>query len=282
MTETMVMGVPLYEVLTLAGTLVVVGAITGVLAGIFGIGGGSVMVPVLYEAFRLMGVPEEVRMQLCVGTSLAIIVPTSIRSFRGHMAKGIVDTEVLKIWALPVLVGVLLGGFVAPHASSSVFKSVFVIIAAVLAIRLLFGNDSWRLAETLPGKAVMRVYGFGIGVASALMGVGGGALSNFVLALYGQKIHRTVATSSGLGIIISIPGMIAYMIGGWSRMAILPPFSIGFVSFIGVALMIPSTIIAAPWGVKIAHALPKRQLEIALGVYLTFVAIRFLLSMAGI
>lgn len=270
--------VPLNELLWLIGALLGAGIATGLLAGIFGVGGGAIIVPVLYEVFRLLGVPEEVRMQLCIGTSLAIIVPTSISSFRAHLAKGAVDMDVLKIWALPVLVGVLLGGYLAPSAPPSVFKLVFVAVTSTLAIRLLFGNDNWRLAGSLPGKAAMRAYGFGIGVASALMGVGGGAMSNFVQALYGGKIHRSIATSAGLGVIISIPGMIAYMIGGWPKMELLPPFSLGFVSLIGVSLMIPATIFTAPWGVKIAHAMPKRRLEIAFGIFLAVVAGRFLVS----
>lgn len=270
--------VPLNELLWLIGALLGAGIATGLLAGIFGVGGGAIIVPVLYEVFRLLGVPEEVRMQLCIGTSLAIIVPTSISSFRAHLAKGAVDMDVLKIWALPTLAGVLLGGYLAPSAPPSVFKLVFVAVASTLAVRLLFGNDNWRLADSLPGKVAMRAYGFGIGVASALMGVGGGAMSNFVLALYGGKIHRSIATSAGLGVIISVPGMIAYMIGGWPKMELLPPLSLGFVSLIGVALMIPATILAAPWGVKIAHAMPKRRLEMAFGIFLAVVAGRFLVS----
>ena len=274
----MLAGIPVSELLTLAAGLLAAGMVTGVLAGIFGIGGGTVIVPVLYETFRLMGVPEEVRMPLCVGTSLAIIVPTSIRSFAGHLRKNAVDMDVLKIWLWPVVLGVVLGGYIAAFAPAWLFKAVFIVVACLSAFKLLFGRESWRLAADLPGKWAMRTYGAVIGAASALMGIGGGVLSNMVMTLHGRPIHQAVATSSGLGVIISIPGVAAYIIAGWSKMSLLPPFSTGFVSLIGAALMIPTSILAAPWGVRIAHALPQRKLELALGFYLTFVAGRFLFA----
>lgn len=267
------------ELMTLVAALLAAGVASGVLAGLFGVGGGTVIVPVLYEIFRVIGVPEDVRMPLCVGTSLAIIIPTSIRSFRGHLTKGAVDMPVLRLWFWPVILGVALGGYIAADAPTWLFKSVFVAVAGTSAIKLLFGRSNWRLSDDLPGSGVMRAYGFGIGIASALMGIGGGAISNLLLALHGRPIHRAVATSAGLGIIISIPGFLAYVIGGWSKMSQLPPFSLGFVSLIGVALIFPTSILAAPWGVRIAHALPQRRLEMALGLYLALVAGRFVVAM---
>lgn len=266
---------PLNDVLMLAGALVGAGIVSGLLAGIFGVGGGAVIVPVLYEVFRLIDVPEDVRMQLCVGTSLAIIVPTSISSYRAHLRRNAVEMPVLRVWLVPVVLGVAIGGYVASFAPAWVFKAVFVAVASISAFKLLFGRADWRFADSLPGKAVMRLYGLMIGIASALMGIGGGAISNLLLSLYAMPIHRAVATSAGLGVIISVPGVIAYIFSGWSKMAALPPFSIGYVSLIGFAMMVPTSIIAAPWGARIAHALPKRKLEVAFGIYLATVAARF-------
>lgn len=277
----MILGLPLSEALLILAGLAAAGLLSGLLAGIFGIGGGTVLVPVLYEAFRLIGVAEDVRMPLCVGTSLAIIVPTSVRSFRAHLAKGAVDMAVLRIWAVPVIVGVIIGGAIAADAPAWLFKSVFVAVAGMLAVKMLFGRDEWRLGDDLPGGLLMRIYGFIIGSASSLIGVGGGALSNLVMSLYRRPIHQAVATSSGLGVIISIPGVMAYMIGGWPKMAQMPPLSIGYVSLIGVALLIPTTIFAAPYGVRIAHAMPRRRLEIFFGLYLLLVAGRFMVDMLG-
>ncbi|MBP6030094.1 MAG: sulfite exporter TauE/SafE family protein [Sphingobium sp.] len=267
------------EVLLMMAALAAAGVITGLLAGIFGVGGGAVIVPVLYEIFRLMGVSEDVRMQMCVGTSLAIIVPTSISSFRAHLRRKAVEMPVLRLWLIPVILGVVLGGYTASFAPAWLFKAVFVAVASISAFKLLCGRDSWRFADSLPGKAAMRLYGFVIGLASALMGIGGGALSNLVFSLYNVPIHRAVATSAGLGVIISIPGVLAYILSGWSKMAQLPPYSIGYVSLIGFAMMMPASIYSAPWGARIAHALPKRKLEVAFGVYLALVAIRFILTL---
>lgn len=270
---------PVSEVLILAAALLGAGMITGLLAGVFGVGGGTVVVPVLYEVFRLMGVAEEVRMPLCVGTSLAVIIPTSIRSFRSHLDKGAVDMAVLRIWFTPVIAGVATGVIIAADAPAWLFKAVFVVVASVLAVKLLSGRADWVLGDALPGRHLMRLYGLVIGVASSLIGIGGGAISNLLFSLYRKPIHQSVATSSGLGVIISIPAMIGYVIGGWSVTPRLPPFSLGYVSLIGAALIIPTSILAAPWGARAAHALSQRKLEIALGLYLAFVAIRFSLSL---
>lgn len=269
------------EMTQLVAALLVGGVITGLLAGMFGVGGGTVIVPVLYEAFRQMGVAEEVRMPLCVGTSLAIIVPTSIRSFRGHLRKNAVDMDVLKLWLIPVVAGVIAGGYIAADAPAWLFKIVFVVVASISAIKLLFGREDWRLTQGLPGKGVMRLYGLVTGAASALMGIGGGAISNLLLTLHGHPIRRAVATSSGLGVIISIPGVLAYIIAGWPKMEQMPPLSLGFVSLIGAALIIPTSILTTPWGVHMAHAMSQRRLELALGLYLAFVAGRFLIQIVN-
>src|SRR5215471_2291896 len=114
-------GVPPGEIALLLAGIVASGVVTGLLAGLFGIGGGAVIVPVLFEAFRILGVPDEVRMQLCVGTSLAIIVPTNIRSYLAHRAKGAVDHGLVKLWVLPALAGIVFGSVIAAFAPSAVF-----------------------------------------------------------------------------------------------------------------------------------------------------------------
>src|SRR5262249_603606 len=127
------LGVPPGEIALLVAGILVSGVVSGGLAGLFGIGGGAVLVPVLYEVFRILDAPDEVRMQLCVGTSLAIIVPTNIRSYLAHRAKGAVDHRVVKIWALPALVGIVIGSIVAAVAPSAVFRLAFVVVALVIS-----------------------------------------------------------------------------------------------------------------------------------------------------
>ncbi len=151
----MIFGVGLSEILWLAGAIVVAGVITGLLAGLFGIGGGAVIVPVLYEVFRVLGVPEAVRMQLCVGTSLAIIVPTAIRSYLAHRAKGLVVPGVIRLWALPAVIGVACGAAIAAFAPAVVFKIAFVAIAAFIAVKFMFAGDRWNIGDELPGPLPM-------------------------------------------------------------------------------------------------------------------------------
>jgi uncharacterized membrane protein YfcA len=276
----MIFGVATSEIVWLALTVIGGGVITGLLAGVFGIGGGAVIVPVLYEVFRVLGVPEAVRMQLCVGTSIAIIVPTAIRSYRAHRAKGLVLPEVIRLWALPAIAGVALGAAIAAFAPPALFKLTFVLITAFIATKFLFVGDRWNLGSELPGRVPMTLYGFGIGLAGSLMGISGGSLSNIVLTLYGKSLHQAVATSSGLGVPITIAGTIGYMLAGLPHQALMPPLSVGFVSLIGLVIMAPVSTLAAPYGARLAHRLSRRTLEIAFSIFLMLVSLRFLISLA--
>ncbi|WID99584.1 sulfite exporter TauE/SafE family protein [Bosea vestrisii] len=275
----MIAGIALNDLIFLALSLVAAGAVTGLLAGLFGVGGGAMIVPVLYEVFRVIGVPEEVRMPLVVGTSLAVIIPTSIRSYRAHLAKGMVDTSIIRVWAVPVVLGVIGGSLIARYAPPDLFKAVFVAVAFASAMRLLFASDRWKLGDDMPGPFLMRIYGVIIGVLSSLMGIGGGQLSSLFMTFYGRPIHQAVATSSGLGILISIPGALGYIYAGWPKMDILPPLSLGYVSFIGFLLFIPTSIWTAPIGARLAHRLSKRRLEVAFGIFLLVVCARFFWSL---
>jgi uncharacterized protein len=271
-------GIPLNELGFVIIGLLAGGVATGLLAGLFGVGGGAIIVPVIYAVFGLMNVPEELRMPLSVGTSLAVIIPTSIQSFRAHKAKGAVDMDILKLWALPVVLGVLLGAFLARFAPASLFKIVFVCVASLTAAKLLLASDRWKLGDVMPTGITMKIYGGVIGVLSSLMGIGGGQLANLFMTLYGKPIHQAIATSSGLGVLISVPGAIGFMIAGWPKMDQLPPLSIGYVSLIGLLLIAPTSALLAPYGARLAHRLPKRQLEVGFGIFLILVSLRFLWS----
>jgi uncharacterized membrane protein YfcA len=271
--------VPLSEIAWLALWIASAGVIVGILAGLFGIGGGAVIVPVLYEVFRVLGVPEELRMQMCIGTSLAIIVPTTVRSYIAHKAKGAVLHQVVRVWALPSLVGVAIGSVMATAAPSAVFKIAFMIFAGFIGVRMLAGGDRWSLGSELPGKGLLTFFGFVTGLCSALVGVSGGALSNAVVTLYGRSMQQAVATSAGIGVPITIAGTLGYMAAGWPHMAALPPLSVGFVSLIGFALMAPVSSYTASYGVRLAHWLPRRKLEIGFGIFLMLASLRFLLSL---
>ncbi len=274
-------GIDATELIIIAVSLAVAGGITGVLAGLFGIGGGAITVPILHEVFILLDVPPEVAMPLAVGTSLAIIIPTSLQSARGHYAKGAVDMAIVRAWAIPVLIGVSAGAVIARHAPPQVFQAVFVIVASINATKLFFGKESWRVAPDMPGGAMLRVYGLVTGLASALMGIGGGAISNLILTLHGRHIRQAVATSAAVGVIVSIPGAIGYVWAGWGQ-ADLPPLSLGFVSVLAFILIVPTTLITTPIGVRLAHTMPKRRLEILFGCFLTLVSLRFIGALTGV
>lgn len=273
-------GMELATLLPVIGALVVAGAAIGLLAGMFGVGGGAISVPVFFELFRVLDYPEEVRMPMAVGTSLAVIIPTSLNSARGHWLKGTVDMELLKLWAVPVVLGVLAGAAIARHADPVVFQLVFILVAAVNAAKLLLGGAGWRLRAGLPGKAALRAYGGVIGVLSALMGIGGGAITNLILTLHGHDIRRAISTAAGVGVLIALPGTLGYVAAGWGKPG-LPFDALGYVSVMAFALTIPTTLLTTRLGVRLAHSLPKRALETGFGLFLLTVCARFVWDILG-
>jgi uncharacterized membrane protein YfcA len=275
----MVLGYPIGEIALLALWIAGAGILVGIFSGLFGIGGGAIIVPVLYEVFRTIDVPEDIRMQLCIGTSLAIIVPTTFLSYRAHKKKGAVIPQVVRIWTLPAVIGVAVGSVAAAYAPAAVFKIAFVIFALFISARMFFGGDRLSLGNELPHGLLLAPYGFITGLFSSLVGVSGGAVSNAVLTLYGQPMQRAVATSAGVGVPITIAGTLGYILAGLGHMSELPPLSIGFVSLIGLVLMAPVSSYTASYGVRLAHWMPRRKLEIAFGTFLLLVALRFLISL---
>lgn len=273
------LGYPVSEIVWLVLCILAGGVVTGILAGLFGIGGGGVIVPVLYEVFGVMHVPDTVRMQLCIGTSLAIIVPTTVRSYMAHKKRGAVIPNVVRIWTLPAIIGVVIGSVAATFAPAAVFKIAFVIFATFIGAKMLFAGDRWNLSHELPGRGLLAVYGLITGLFSSLVGVSGGAISNAVLTLYGQPMQRAAATSAGIGVPITIVGTVGYAIAGWPYVAQLPPLSIGFVSLLGFVLMAPVSSYTTEYGVRLAHWLPRRRLEIGFGIFLMLVSLRFIATL---
>ena len=272
------MDLPLGEIAVFALAVALSGVVSGLMAGVFGIGGGAVLVPVFYQVFGLLGVEEAVRMHLSVGSSLAIIIPTSLRSFTSHKARGAVDMELLRSFYVPIPVGVVLASLTAALISSEGLRIIFAVITLLVAFRLLFNRESWRIGTEIPGNPARGVIGVLIGYFSTLMGIGGGVMNNTFMTLYGRPMHQAVATSSGVGVMIAIPGTLGYIWAGWGAPG-LPIASTGYVNWIAVALIIPIALIVTPWGVRLAHALTRRQLEIAFGLFCVFVSARFFWSL---
>lgn len=270
-------GVELNEILILLSFLLGAGVVAGFLAGVFGIGGGAILVPVFYYAFGLAEIDDAVRMHLSVGTSLAIIVPTSLRSFSAHYKRGAVAMDILRSFALTIPVGVLIATFVIAGISSGGLRTLFALIAVAVALKLIFQRDSWQLGTDVPVGAIRTLVGVVIGFLSMLMGIGGGVLNNTFMTLYGRPIHQAVATSAGVGVLISVPGLFGAIWAGWGADG-LPVFSTGYVNWIAVVVVIPITLLMAPLGARVAHRLAKRQLEVAFGLFLLIVAARFIAS----
>jgi len=255
--------------------LLATGVIAGILAGLLGVGGGIVIVPVLFHIFTALGVDEAVRMHLAVGTSLATIIPTSVRSLTAHARRGAVDWTVLKTWGPGLFVGTVLGTLIAGELKAVALQGVFGLIALLVAINMAFGRPLERAEAKVPsGPKGFSLAGV-IGIFSAMMGIGGGTLGVPLLTYLGQVAQRAVATASGFGLIISIPAAIGFILTGLHA-SNLPPASIGYVNMIGFGLIVPMTVLSAPLGVSIAHALPKERLKKAFALFLAITSIRML------
>lgn len=263
----------------LIAAIAIAGLVAGFLSGLLGIGGGGVLVPVLYEAFGAAGVAEDVRMHLAVGSTLAVILPTVLTSLNGHYKRGAVDVGTVRAMAPGILIGVVAGTLVASAVSSEVLRWVWVVFGSLLALKMALGRDDWRIADRLPGFAVLAAAGSGIGLVSTLMGIGGATFTVPFLTLHGMPMLNAVATATGIGPAIALPGIAGYIWSGWGADG-LPPLSFGYVN--AAALLIaPLSMLAAPWGVRMAHGIDKRRLEIAFAIFIACVVARFLWSLIG-
>lgn len=256
-----------------------VGLFAGFLGGLFGIGGGIVIVPALYAVFGMIGVPEESRIKIAVGTSLATIIVTSMRSVSSHMKHGAVDLALLKAWAPWIGAGAIAGAISARFIPADGLTLFFAIGALVVAIRKGLTREKKRAEgdalAPVPGGVTAITIAAGIGIVSALMGIGGGVLGVIVLTAYGRSIHQAIATAAGFGLAIAVPGALGFMVSGWGAPG-LPPYSIGFVSLPAFALIATMTFLTAPLGAGMAHRLDKSVLNRVFAIYLAITALLLL------
>jgi len=261
------------DALTLLALMIVTGAFAGFMAGLLGVGGGIVIVPTLFQLLSFVDMDPNYRMHVAVGTSIATLIPTSLRSVASHRKRGAVDDSLLRNWRWALIVGVLAGAALASHVSRQSLVAVFAVVALVVAVYMFVGRESWRLAAQVPAGPGGQAMAGGIGVISSLMGIGGGTLGVPLLTLFGFPIHRAVGTGAGLGLYVGIPGTIGYLLGGIGKEG-LPPWSFGFVNLIGFLAVTPLTVYMAPWGAKAAHAMSRPMLRTAFGLFLSVVAAR--------
>ncbi|MCW5730882.1 MAG: sulfite exporter TauE/SafE family protein [Alphaproteobacteria bacterium] len=257
------------------------GAFAGFVAGLLGVGGGIVIVPVLYHLLEFVPMDPALRMHVAVGTSLATLIPTSIRSVGSHRKRGAVDDGLLHAWRIPLALGVLAGGALAGIVSRQALVGVFATVALVVSLHMAFGREGWRIGERLPDGLAGRAMAGVIGLLSTLMGIGGGTLGVPLLTLFGYPIHRAVGTGAGLGLIIGIPGTILFAAGGLGAGPALPAWSIGYVNLVGFLAIVPMTIWLAPYGVKAAHALSRAMLRRAFALFLGVTAIKLYADLLG-
>jgi uncharacterized membrane protein YfcA len=254
--------------------LAVIGAFAGVLAGLLGVGGGIVLVPAFFYAFQTLGYEGPQLMQMCLATSLATIIVTSVRSVLSHNKKGAVDWAILRTWAPGIVVGAVLGMLVVAQLRSTTLQAIFGVLALVVGLYMGFGRASWRLGPTMPGLAGRAALSPTMGFLSVLMGIGGGSFGVPVMSLFGVPIHRAVATAAGFGVLIAVPSVIGFLLVKIAEP--VPPLTIGAVNLVAFGVIIAMTLITAPWGVKLAHAMNPAPLKRVFAVFLVLVALNML------
>lgn len=260
--------------------LMAIGAVAGVLAGLLGVGGGIVLVPAFFYTFQTLGYDGPQLMQICLATSLATIIVTSVRSVMSHHKRGAVDWQILRTWAPGIAIGALAGVMVAASLRSTVLQGVFGGLGVLIGLYLGFGRSDWRLGAAMPGGVTRGAMSPVLGFLSVLMGIGGGSFGVPLMSLYGVPIHRAVATAAGFGVTIAVPSVAGFLfltIAPENR----PPLTFGAVNLVAFAIVIAMTLVTAPWGVRLAHAMDPKPLKRVFAVFLTLVALNMLRKALG-
>jgi uncharacterized membrane protein YfcA len=271
---------PVGELAALAAALVVAGIAAGILAGLLGVGGGIVIVPVLYHMFSAIGVEEAVRMHVAVGTSLGTIIPTSIVSARAHLARGGVDTDLLRRWAPFIALGVVAGTVLGGNVRGEVLTAIFAVVALAVALNMGLRKEGAAIAAALPRAPFREAIAFVIGLISVMMGIGGGTLSVPILGAFSYPIRRAIGTAAAIGLIIAVPGAIGY---AWFGLDVAgrPPFSLGYVNLVGLLLIVPATVATAPLGARLAHTMDPSRLKLVFAAFLLATSVRMFVDLAG-
>ena len=258
--------------------LLAIGGFAGVVGGVLGVGGGIVLVPAFVYAFTHLGYSGDQLMQICVATSLATIIVTSLRSVGAHHRKGAVDWQVLKAWG-PMLVSAAgIGVFVAARVSSMTLQAVFGALAGLAGLWMAFGKDHWRLGQSMPRQPVAGVLAGTVGFLSALMGIGGGTFGVPLMSLFGMPIHRAIATASGFGVLIAVPSAIGFL---FVPVSDAPPWTVGAVNLPAFLVVIGTTLLTTPLGVRLAHAMNPKPLKRVFAVFIMIMALNMLRKALG-
>lgn len=258
--------------------LMAIGAFAGVLAGLLGVGGGIVLVPAFFYAFQTLGYDGPQLMQVCLATSLATIVVTSVRSVMAHNKRGAVDWDILRGWAIGIAIGAVLGMLTASALKSVTLQAIFGVLGIVIGLYMGLGRAEWRLGQAMPKGAGRAALSPSVGFLSVLMGIGGGSFGVPLMSLFNTPIHRAVATAAGFGVIIAVPAVIGFL---FVSIEGAPPFTVGAVNLVAFAVIVTMTLITTPYGVKLAHAMDPKPLKRVFAVFLTLVALNMLRKALG-
>ena len=264
--------------LPMLAALLLIGAVAGVVGGLLGVGGGIVLVPAFFHAFGALGYGGEQLMQVCVATSMATIVVTSLRSVSSHNRKGAVDWTVLGTWGPTLAIAAAVGTFTASRVSSTTLQALFGVLAGLAGLWMAFGRDGWRLGDRMPDQPVRSLLAGAVGFFSAMMGIGGGTFGVPLMTLYAMPIHRAVATASGFGVVIAVPAVLGFLM---LPVAEPPPFTLGAINLPAFLVVIGTTLMTTPLGVRLAHAMNPKPLKRAFALFLTLVALNMLRKVLG-
>lgn len=252
--------------------LAVTGAVSGVAAGLLGIGGGAIIVPALGLVLEALGYEAAIVQHVAVGTSLAIIIPTGLASASAHHRRGAVDGRALRLWVPFIVAGTLLGGLMARFYSGATLRIVFGVLAIFIAANILLPFQKRLMARFAGGTMAHRLSAFAVGYISALMGVGGGSFSVPTLVAFGQTMHRAVGTAAAIGVAIALSGTLGFIVSGWG-VPDLPPLSLGFISLPALLLVGMMAAVTAPLGARLAHSLPQQTLKSVFAAFLVTVGL---------
>ncbi len=266
--------------LQMIGLLLTIGAVAGVLAGLLGVGGGIVLVAAFYYAFQSLGYDSPQLMQICLATSLATIIVTSLRSVMSHNRRGAVNWHILRGWAPGLAIGAAFGVTAAAVLNSATLQMIFGALGVLVGMYMALGRADWRLGQAPPEGPFRWIYSVVVGFLSVLMGIGGGAFGVTVLTLYNTPIHRAVATAAGFGVLIAVPSVLGFLLVAVDPVT-RPPWTVGAVNLLAFAVVVSMTALTTPLGVRLAHALNPGPLKRVFAAFLIVVAGNMLRKAVG-
>ncbi len=270
----------LSEFLPLLALILAIGAFAGVVAGLLGVGGGIILVPAFYFTFAALGYDTPELIQISLATSLATIIVTSLRSVLAHHRRGAVEWGILRSWGPGIAIGAALGVVAASGLRSEILMGIFGVLGVCVGLYFGFGRAEWRLGDAMPTGPARAIVAPVLGFLSVLMGIGGGSFGVPLMSLYGRPIHKAVATAAGFGVVIAVPSVLGFLFVGGDGPG-RPPFTIGQVNLVAFVIIVAMTLITAPWGVRLAHAMDPKPLRRVFAIFIMVMALNMLRKAFG-